>query len=390
MRRTKTISLAVTVLAFSGGGTLTAYAVQQADEAALATAASEGRVDDVRTLLDQGLDVNARNEDDWTPLLFAALGGHPEVVGLLLDVNASNNEGWTPMIAAALSGHTEIVGLLLERGADPHAKSMRTPDGDSAVTALIVAARYGYAEVVNALLDGGAEVNATSRNGVSALEAATSGGRAEVVTLLVERGATVSRVVIAPSTARPEVRDRARAGQIIFSNYPENLRDATVGGTVHVWALVGTDGRVLIAQLGESSGHQALDLAALRAVRQIEFIPARRDGVAVAAWMDYSMTFEAPHTVGPELRDPWRVGEIISSHYPRHLRDAGVGGTVHVSVLIDTSGRVQNARVVRSSGRGALDSAALRAVREFLFTPAYRDGVPVPMWLTFPITFRGR
>jgi TonB family protein len=373
---------------------LTAAATQQADEAALLRAASEGRVDDVRALLDQGLDVNARNEDGWTPLLFAAHRGHTEVVTLLLervaDVNVSNSAGWTPLIAAALSGHTEVVGLLLEHGADPHAKSTRTADGDSALTALIVAARYGYGEIVNALLDGGAEVNATSRNGVSALEAAVSGGHAEVVTLLVERGAAVSRVVLDPSKSRPEVRDRARAGQIIFRNYPENLKDAMVGGTVHVWALVGSDGRVLIAQLGESSGHQALDLGALSAVRQIEFIPAHRDGVAVPAWMDYPIVFEAPHMVGPELRDPWSAGEIISRHYPTHLRDARIGGTVHVSVLIDTSGRVQNARVVRSSGRGALDSAALRAVREFLFTPASRGGVPIPMWLEIPITFGGR
>lgn len=384
------ILLAAGVLTFSAAATLASPA-QQTDEVALLKAASEGHVEDVRTLLEQGLNVNARNDDGWTPLLFAALGGHTEVVGLLLergaDVNASNNEGWTSMIAAALGGHTDVVGLLLEHGADPHAKSVRTPDGDSALTALIVAARYGYAEVVNALLDGGADVNATSQNGVSALEAAISGGHAEVVTLLVERGAAVSRVVFDPLASRPEVRDRARAGQIIFSNYPENLRDAMVGGTVHVWALVGTDGRVLVAQLGESSGHQALDLAALRAVRQIEFIPARRDGVAVAAWMDYPMTFEAPHSVGPELRDPWRMWDIINSHYPRHLRDARIGGTVYVSVLVDTNGRVQNARVTRSSGRGALDSAALRAVREFLFTPAYRGGVPISMWLDIPITF---
>ncbi len=361
MRTTPMIPFALALLAFCAGGSLTAAAAQQADEAALLRAAGEGRVDDVRALLDQGVDVNARNE-----------------------------EGWTPLIAAALGGHTEVVGLLLEHGADPQATSMRTPDGDAALTALIVAARYGHTEVVNALLAGGAEVDATSRNGVCALEAAVSGAHDEVVKLLVERGAAVSRVVLDPSVSRPEVRDPAREGQIIFSNYPENLKDTMVGGTVRVWALVGSDGRVLIAQLVESSGHQALDLAALSAVRQIEFIPGRRDGVAVPAWMDYAMTFEAPHTVGPELRDPWGVSEIIGRHYPSHLRDAGIGGTVHVSVLIDTSGRVQNARVVRSSGRGALDSAALRAVREFLFTPAYRGGVPVPMWLDIPITFGGR
>ncbi|MGD2153511.1 MAG: TonB family protein [Gemmatimonadales bacterium] len=393
MRGMKTLSVAVTLLTLSGVGLSSGSPVQEDGVAALLTAAGEGRVDDVRALLDGGVDVNARNDDGWTPLLYAALGGHPDVVALLLeygaDVNASNDVGWTPLIGAAMSGRAEVVRVLLDHGADPEARSMRTPDGDSAVTALIVGARYGHADVVSALLDGGAEVNATSRNSLSPVAAAASGGHSEVMTLLVERGADISAPASDPSmtAAQPEVRDRARFGQLIARNYPENLRNTQVGGTVRVWALVGTDGRVTDAEIRESSGHQALDLAALSTVREIEFIPAHRDGVPVAAWVDFPITFEAPHTVGPQLREPWRMWDIILSHYPRHLQEAGIGGTVHVSVLIDTSGRVQNARIVRSSGRGALDAAALRAVREFLFTPAYRNGAPVPMWMQIPITF---
>jgi TonB family protein len=390
---TKTISLAVTLVVLSGTGRSTASPVQQDDEAALLTAAREGRVDDVRTLLDQGLDVNARNEDDWTPLLFAAVGGHHEVVTLLLergaDVNVSNNVGWTPLIAAALSGQPGVMGLLLEGGADPQAKSGRTPDGDSAVTALIVAARYGYVEIVNLLLDGGAEVNARSRNGLTPLMAAASGGHTEVVTLLVERGADVSGVALAPLTARPEIRDRARAAQVVLRNYPRSLENAGIGGTVRVWVLISTDGRAVNAQVRQSSGNELLDQAALRVVREIEFTPARSDGVAVAVWVEFPIAFRASGaaTVGPEFRDPWRPAEIIRSHHPRYLRDAGIGGKVYVKVFIDTEGRVTRAEVTKSSGHPALDRAALRAAREFLFAPARRDGVPIATWVTIPITF---
>jgi TonB family protein len=355
MRRTKTISLAVTVLAFSGGGTMTAYAVQQDDEAAaLLTAASEGRVEDVRALLDQGLDVNARNEDDWTPLLLAALGGHPEVVTLLLergaDVNAGDTSGQTALMYAARGGHTEAVALLLDHGAD---------------------------------------VNAKDEEGETPLTAAEAAGHKKVVKLLLEGGADVTGAVLDPSTARPEVRDQARAGQIISSRWPTSLLAAGIGGTVYVWAFVDTDGRVRDAQVIMSSGEALLDFAALRAVREIEFNPARRNGEAVAAWLVFPVTFGRPPsiTVGPEIRDPTRMTELINRYYPKQFWDAGLGGTVYFEVYIDASGRVERADISKSSGFGVLDRAALRAVRELLFTPALRDGVPVAMSITFAIRF---
>jgi TonB family protein len=387
MRGMKTLSLAVMLLTLSGVEISSGSPVQQDDEATLLTAAGEGRVDDVRALLDAGLDVNARNEDAWTPLLYAALGGHPEVVNLLLeygaDVNASNSAGWTPLIAAAMSGRAEVVGMLLERGADVNA-------GDtSGQTALMYAARGGHTEAVALLLDYGVDVNAKEEEGETPLTAAEAAGHVEVVKLLLKGGADVTGAVWEPSTARPEVRDQARAGQIISSRWPASLLEAGIGGTVYVWAFVDTDGRVRDARVIIRSGEALLDFAALRAVREIEFNPARRNGEAVAAWLVFPVTFGTPPsiTVMPEIRDPTRMTELINRYYPMHLWDAGISGTVVFEVHIDASGRVERAEVTRNSGHPALDRAALRAVRELLFTPALRDGVPVAMSMTFAIRF---
>ena len=59
----------------------------------------------VRKLIDGGADVNARDEDDNTPLILAAFYANPECVALLLqkgaDANAANKAGVTALIRAA-------------------------------------------------------------------------------------------------------------------------------------------------------------------------------------------------------------------------------------------------------------------------------------------------
>ncbi len=95
-----------------------------------------------------------------------------------------------------------------------------------------------------------------------------------------------------------------------------------------------------------------------------------------------------PYTVRPEIKDRDQAKEIVRRHYPKILQDAGIGGTVHVWVFIDTAGHVKNAQVQLGSGNAALDEAALRAVYEFEFTPALNMDKLVEVWVAFPITFR--
>ena len=77
----------------------------------------------IRFMLDHGADVNFRDEDQRTPLLFAANSNKLEVetVKLLIehgaDVNAKNTDGWTPLYLAKLHGETPVVEALLKAGA---------------------------------------------------------------------------------------------------------------------------------------------------------------------------------------------------------------------------------------------------------------------------------
>jgi protein TonB len=72
-------------------------------------------------------------------------------------------------------------------------------------------------------------------------------------------------------------------------------------------------------------------------------------------------------------------GDITQRDYPKHLGNAGVGGTVSVSFTVLTNGRVTGCRVTRSSGVPELDGLTCRLAEErFRFRPATdRYGRPV-------------
>ncbi len=100
---------------------------------AIYEAAREGNIEAVKQHIAAGTDVNAKDNDGWTPLFIAAGKGHKEIVELLLangaEVNAKGDGGVTPLLVAAASGYKEITELLLADGADVSAKidDGRTP-----------------------------------------------------------------------------------------------------------------------------------------------------------------------------------------------------------------------------------------------------------------------
>ncbi|MHC4463638.1 MAG: ankyrin repeat domain-containing protein [Planctomycetota bacterium] len=80
--------------------------VQQAKKnRSLFEAVVNGDIKQVRSLLSKGADVNARDEDDWAPLHYAAHYGQKEAAKVLIskaaDVNAKNESGKTPLHVAA-------------------------------------------------------------------------------------------------------------------------------------------------------------------------------------------------------------------------------------------------------------------------------------------------
>ena len=85
--------------------------------------ALRGNKESLRALLDTGYDVNATDNWEMTPLMWAAQGGHIGCVQLLLERGAdackSNSSELTAVHCAITGGHLEVLRLLLASAADP-------------------------------------------------------------------------------------------------------------------------------------------------------------------------------------------------------------------------------------------------------------------------------
>lgn len=172
--------------------------------------------------LGEGADVNCRDKNGLTPLIWAAIQGHEEVVSLLLDrggdLEAKNHNGDTTLMWASIMGHREVVECMLDRGAKAD-----IGEPNSGVTALMAAAAKGHSDVAQVLLEKGAAINARDRNGNTALTHASIKGCGEVVDLLLAAGATFNGTCpTAVATAVIFVSDDGRPTGIDFMRLGTN------------------------------------------------------------------------------------------------------------------------------------------------------------------------
>ncbi len=145
----------------------------------------------VRLLLKQGADVNARDEDGKTVLMYACDYGLIDIARMLLEyganVNAKDKYGGTALMEGCYDNEIDIVRLLLEYGANVNAKDKY------GVTALMHA-RFLEIDTVRLLLEYGANVNAKDKNnGETALMKICQGpSKIDLARMLLEYGADVN------------------------------------------------------------------------------------------------------------------------------------------------------------------------------------------------------
>ncbi|MEO8487299.1 MAG: ankyrin repeat domain-containing protein [Betaproteobacteria bacterium] len=142
-----------------------ANSVDANGDPALVVAARAGNAAVVDALLAAKADPERRNRWGDTAMMVASLNGHAGIVkALRLRKAAIDGKGWTPLLYAATGGHDDIVRTLLGEGADINAPS---PNG---TTALMMAVREGRYSTALLLIARGADVNRRNESGASALD----------------------------------------------------------------------------------------------------------------------------------------------------------------------------------------------------------------------------
>ena len=156
-------------------------------EAKLHRAAFLGRVDEMKTLMDQGFDVN-KNVDGETPFHRAVKGGHVDALTLLVekgaDTMAKDSKGrdawdlaWNSKQAFIGNNDAVTLAFLLEHGYPGR------------ITLLEAAGKADNALLMKRLIDGGEDVAQTDEYGWTPLHHAAYHSRAESCLGLLQAGA---------------------------------------------------------------------------------------------------------------------------------------------------------------------------------------------------------
>ena len=139
-----------------------------------------------------------RNDKDESVLMLAALKGYLPLVKKLVAHDADvNKTGWTPLHYAASGGHVAVIEFLLESSAYIDAES---PNG---TTPLMMAAMYGSPEAVKVLIQAGADLTVKNQIGLSALDFAVRGQRQNAKELIETGLQRQAARAAKPETAAP-------------------------------------------------------------------------------------------------------------------------------------------------------------------------------------------
>jgi hypothetical protein len=157
----------------------------------LLAATHANQVDAARVLIAGGADVNAMDNIEDSPFLYAGAEGRDEILKMTLtagaDLTSTNRYGGTALIPAAHHGHPETVRILLGTKIDKdHVNKL----GWTALLEAVILGDGGpvHTDIVRQLVAAGANVNLADRDGVTPLAHARRRGFTAMVGILEAAG----------------------------------------------------------------------------------------------------------------------------------------------------------------------------------------------------------
>ncbi len=148
----------------------------------LMNAATTGNTTKLKMLIENGINLNAKDSTGLTALMAASYSGNVEILELLLQADApidtKDSTGYTALMFSCNAGQLSCVRYLIENGANVH-----EVDKDGS-TALMFCAQHGYNDIVKLLLDKGADPALKGNHGLSAIGFAKQNGFTETEKIL--------------------------------------------------------------------------------------------------------------------------------------------------------------------------------------------------------------
>ncbi len=238
----------------------------------LTTAIEHGRTEIALFLLQQGASPTARpgGYRKEKPLHFACRVGNHEVARRLLELGVDVNDvmkphndpaGRTPLMDAAIGGHIQLLQLLVEEGAQLNARDeagntavwwansdevrefliqqLDESPLDTSPGQLVAAVREGRHDHIQSLLDAGVSVDDVDARGETALMAAVSQLDLKMARLLIKAGADVnyrSERGFLPLTSHPNM--KTRMAKLLLENGADPNAEIREGQTAMSWAVM--------------------------------------------------------------------------------------------------------------------------------------------------------
>jgi ankyrin repeat protein len=150
-------------------------------------AACKADLSRVKTLIEQGTNIDIKDEFGCTPLHWAVAANSQEVTDYLLDKGADPNirdgRGLTPVMTAS---DVSMLKRLIPKGADIQSNDR------SGQTKLHMVCASGNKDAAELLIRNGAEINARANDGATPLFYAAISGHVDIVKLLISKAADIN------------------------------------------------------------------------------------------------------------------------------------------------------------------------------------------------------
>ena len=385
-------------------------------------AVQSGNAELVQFLIEKGADFRSSfGKNKYSCLHYAAQSGHAAVIKVLveagLDINSLDARGNTPLYLAVLAKKVSSVHELLGLGADPNIRPEKRP------AAVWMAVVQDERESIQSLIQYGAECELDDKLAMQLMDYALAFDIPEVVKISLEQcltsdfsfrgpvpgawvadyyNAELCKEVLLKSGAdlskgphwnfkKPsESFVESMTNEHLSVQYPKHLREKYGDLKVKIEMVIDPVGKVRFPKFLEPLPWD-LRLFLRESIRNWSVELPHSDDLNTAYKVRLPIELKSKDfgvkvfEVG-ELDQPPVPVKRYAPIYPLELKKNRVQGFANVVFIVDEEGKVESAKIEKSS-HAEFGMNALAAVKRWEFKPGFKDGTPVKTLVRIPLSF---